>query len=252
MEGPSIKLLAQELEPFVHLKVKKVSGNAKFVKDILINQCINDIYSFGKRLIIQLDTHAVVTHFLMYGTYRIDDERPEMKPRLCLETSKHTLYFYNCSSKCFQTDNLKKTLPLEYDILSPLWDIKKVTKAIKAKKNKNETIDDVLLDQNIFAGVGNIIKNETLFLSKTSPYKKIAELSPKKLKAIILSARQFSQKFLELRKTFQLKANLSIYRKKLCPICSTPIVRRKTGTHKRWSFMCTKCQKITKKQLTAE
>lgn len=241
VEGPSIKLLETELHMFVNQKVKAASGNAKFEKQILLKQRINEIFSFGKKIIIQLDTHAVVTHFLMYGTYRVDTPRPEMAPRFSLVTSKHSLFFYNCSTKCYETSDFKKTVAFEYDILSPDWDIKKVTKAIKA--HKNSTIDDVLLDQDIFAGVGNIIKNEVLFLSKTSPYKKVSQLSAKKINDIALCARSFSQKFLELRKIFKLKENLTVYRKKLCPTCNSPITKAKTGKRNRWSFMCVKCQK---------
>jgi len=242
MEGPSLHLLADELHNFVNLIIKKAYGNAAFDKEILLNQRIHAIYAFGKRLIIQLDTHALVTHFLMYGTYRIDNERPHMAPRLALITARHALYFYNCSVKCLEKRDVIRLIPLEWDILSPNWDVKKVVAAIK--KHPQKTIDDILLDQEIFPGVGNIIKNEVLFLSKVSSFKKINELTNKKINEVAMHARTFSQKFLELRKKFELKKNLDVYRKKVCPVCQAKIVRAKTGQRNRWSFMCPICQKI--------
>lgn len=241
MEGPSIHLLADELQLFVNSTITKAYGNAAFEKEVLVQQQIHEIFAFGKRLIVQLDTHALVIHFLMYGTYRINNQRPQMTPRLALITSNGDVYFYNCSIKCLDKQNIKNLIPMEYDILSPQWNIKKIFKIIQS--HKNATIDDILLNQNIFPGVGNIIKNEVLFLSKTSPLKKIKQLSTSKIVQIIRNARLFSQKFLELRKQNELKKNLQIYRKSYCPICNTKVIRIKTGITKRWSFVCPTCQK---------
>ncbi len=145
MEGPSIYALAELLQPFKNKKIKKIYGNAHFEKDDLAKSIIKDIYSYGKRLVIQLDTAALVTHFLMYGSYRIDDPREDKIPRLAIETSTHRLFFYNCSTKRVPAKNLKRKIPFQYDILSDKWDIKKVVAAMKLQKKA--TIDDVLLDQ---------------------------------------------------------------------------------------------------------
>ncbi len=241
MEGPSLYLLAQELKPFIGKKIKKASGNASFEKEDLTQQKIIDIFSFGKRLIIQLDQYALVTHFLMYGSYRINEARQNMSPRLALMTTAGTLYFYNCSTKKLKVKNIKRKIPFEFDVMSPEWNIKKVIKAIK--KHPTATIDDILMDQDIFAGVGNIIKNEVLFLSKISPLHKVSQLSDKKIKEIALNAYFFSHEFLKLRKKFQLKKNLHIYRKSTCPVCGTKVIRKKTGKKQRWSFYCPSCQK---------
>jgi len=240
MEGPSIHLLSEELQSFVHQKILALSGNAQFDKEHLVNQEIKDIYAFGKQLIIQLTTDALVTHFLMYGSYRINQERVGFAPRIALVTPHNTLFLYNCSTKTVPTDNLKQFLSLEFDILSPLWDIKKIVQAMR--KHPNSTIDDVLLDQAIFAGVGNIIKNDVLFLCRVAPTTLVRTLSVKKLKEIAATARAFSQKFLEWRRQCMLKKNLFIYRKKLCPQCNSPIIRKKTGIKNRWSYICPVCQ----------
>ena len=240
MEGPSIHIVADELQIFVNATINKAYGNAAFEKDPLEHQRIGEIFAFGKQLIIQLDTHALATHFLMYGTYRINTERPAMTPRLALTTSKGSFYFYNCSVKCVEKKDVKSLLSIEWDILSPDWDSKKVIKAIKA--HKNATIDDILLDQEIFPGVGNIIKNEVLFLAKTSPFNKVKQLPAKKIAEITMHARQFCQKFLELRKKNELTKNLQIYRKAYCPVCNTKIIRAKTGRWSRWSYVCPQCQ----------
>lgn len=242
MEGPSIHLIAEELQIFVNQKVKDCLGNSHFDKERLIGQKIKEIYAWGKRLVIQLEHDVIASHFLMYGSYRIDEERLDKPIRFAIITSKNAYYSYNCSVKCFPTTDIKKYIDFELDILSDVWNIKKVINLIR--ENPDSTIDDVLLDQNIFAGVGNIIKNEALFTSRLLPSAVVKNLTLKKIKELAINTRLFSLKFLELRKTFELKKNLEIYRKPLCPICGSKVVRQKTGKRNRWSFFCQKCQKI--------
>lgn len=245
MEGPSIHLLAQELQIILNQKIVKLFGNAHFDvdKNELVGQRIHDVYAFGKRLVIQLDDYAIISHFLMYGSYRIDEERKDKQPRLALWTKKHKVFFYNCSSKCVKkTNEIKHRVPFEFDILSDQWNLTKVV--TKIKHHSKATIDDILLDQEIFAGVGNIIKNEALFMSKVLPTRKVTTLPDKKLKEIALNTRTFSELFLQLISQDQwLSKHLQIYRKIKCSVCGTKVIRKKTGTRNRWSFYCPKCQK---------
>lgn len=242
MEGPSLHLLADELQFLVNQKIVEAFGNASFDKEVLPNQLIKNIYAFGKRLIIQCQDHALTVHFLMYGSYRIDKAREGMAPRLALITKGNALYLYNCSIKCIATKALKKSLDLSTDVLSDKWDARKALRTIRS--HPEERIDDILLDQDIFGGVGNIIKNEVLWRTGINPHALIAQLSLKHIKRVIEDARIFSQCFLAWRKEFVLKKNLKIYRKKLCPRCHHAIIRQKTGLRKRWSYYCPTCQPL--------
>ncbi len=50
----------------------------------------------------------------------------------------------------------------------------------KMALHAEEEIGDVLLEQEIFSGVGNIIKNEVLFLAKINPKKSVRSLTKKR------------------------------------------------------------------------
>ena len=242
MEGPSIHNLEKKLQIFLKEKISDAFGNAKFNKEELIGQTLKDIYAFGKKLIIQLDEHVLVCHFLMYGSYRIDEERENRVPRLALITKQHSLFFYNCSIKCEKMHNMKEKLALEYDILSENWNIRKIISDIK--NNPLETIDDILLDQEIFAGVGNIIKNEALALSYLKPQKKVARLSDKKITELAQNARNFSQTFFKFYNNWPLfKKEFLVYGRKNCARCNSKIIRKQTGKRNRRSFFCPQCQK---------
>ncbi len=100
-----------------------------------------------------------------------------------------------------------------------------------------------MLDQGIFSGVGNIIKNEVLFIVKRQPTRLVKDIPDTILKKIVKTAREFSFQFYEWRKKFVLKKHYQIYRKRTCPICEEKICKKKTGKKERVSFFCLKCQK---------
>lgn len=84
----------------------------------------------------------------------------------------------------------------------------------------------VVLDQDIFAGVGNIIKNEVLFRTRTSPFMPVRRISAHTLRKTAAEARVFSFRFLELRRTFSLRKNLEVYGRSICVRCGGPIGRK--------------------------
>ena len=73
------------------------------------------------------------------------------------------------------------------------WSAGKALK--KIKDNPNEMVCDVLLDQDIFAGVGNIIKNEVLYRIKMHPQSMVAHVPLPQLKLLIKEARNYSFDF---------------------------------------------------------
>jgi endonuclease VIII len=148
---------------------------------------------------------------------------------------------YSCSLKYLEENRAKDTYDFSVDVMSEEWDEKMALK--KTRDCANEQIADVLLDQNIFAGVGNIIKNEILFMARIHPETKVTNIPPVKLKKVVRLARDFSFQFYEWRKKFVLRKNLIIYRKSVCPVCGGKVVRKLTGKRMRWSFYCPKCQK---------
>lgn len=103
---------------------------------------------------------------------------------------------------------------------------------------------DALLDQDIFAGVGNIIKNEVLFRIGVHPESLVGALSDYKLNKLIKEARNYSFDFLNWKRAYVLKKNWQVHTKQTCPKCSGKLTRKNTGFRNRRSFYCEKDQKI--------
>ena len=250
MEGPSLYLAAEQLKPFVHQELIQVSGNSTIGIERLNGQKINDIFSWGKHLVFQFDSFALRVHFMLFGSFEAtvagkpvigDYKKNNRVPRLKFELSNGHIEMYSCSLKFLELSHAKASYDFSVDVMSEEWDGKRALK--KVLSFPDEQIADVLLNQEIFAGVGNIIKNEILFMARVPPEIKVSGITPLKIKKLIKLAQTFSFQFYEWRKQFVLRKNLIIYQKSVCPNCEGNVVRRLTGKRRRWSFYCPHCQK---------
>ncbi len=240
-EGPSLVILREESAQFVGKKILRAEGNAKTIDlKALEGKKIVSLRSWGKHFIIELPDGALRIHFMLFGSYRID-ERKDSPPRLSLQFARgKELNFYACSVKPVDID-LDAAYDWDADIMSPTWDPAKARKKLRA--NPDMLACDALLDQTIFAGVGNIIKNEVLFRIRLHPLSTIGALPAPKLRQLVEQARQYSFDFLEWKKAFVLKKNWLAHRKTTCPRCGIPFSKGHLGLTKRRAFFCEHCQK---------
>ena len=238
-EGPSMVILKEAVAAFEGKKILEATGNSKIDKSLLINRKVT-FKTWGKHFLICLPKNTVRIHFLMFGSYSINEQtKPDRSLRLCLRFKNGTIYFYTCAVK-FLEDDPDKIYDWSADVMNDDWDSTKARKKLKAIPGT--LVCDALLDQQIFAGVGNIIKNEVLYRTKIHPETAIRNLPPRKLSQMIKEARQYSFDFFEWKKIFQLKKHWLAHTKKICLRCNLPIIKKHTGKNKRRSFFCENCQ----------
>src|ERR1051325_8351089 len=96
-EGPSIVILKELAQPFEGRTIAEASGNSKAVPYAdLPGQPILSLRSWGKHFLIELPLFSLRIHFLMFGSYRID-ERKDSPPRLSLHFEEGgEMNFYTC------------------------------------------------------------------------------------------------------------------------------------------------------------
>ncbi len=247
-EGPSIVIAREEMQQFVGEKIKLATGNAKFEGKLdieqLKGQTLQSVQSWGKHLILNFDTCSIRNHFLMFGSYRINDPKTHLSPRLELKFKpKGQLDFYASAMKLLD-GKPENIYDWSADLMSDKWDPAKALKKIKALPAKT-MICDALMSQEIFAGLGNIMKNEILYRVRIHPEKPVAKLKSVTLKKIVKEARIYAFQFYEWKKKFELKKHWEIMRKKTCPK-GHKILRKSTGKGHRLSFICERCQPIAK------
>ena len=199
-ELPEVEIVKQSLKKTVLFKrILKVIVNNKNLRftiqnnfeENLKNKKILKILRIAKYIILELSGNTfLVIHFGMSGTFHYMNNRNLKRTNLSFYHSpiipnKHNhieIIFSNF--KIVYNDprrfgfffyfNSKKKLNkyLNKNGLDPL-NIKFNSEYIKSKiKNRSKNIKNILLDQKIISGIGNIYASEILFYSKIKPTRK--------------------------------------------------------------------------------
>ena len=240
-EGPSILILKEKIKSFENKKVVEASGTAKIDMKRISGKKITSIESWGKHTLICFKGFFIRIHLLMFGTYRIN-ERRDSKPRLCLSFSKGEINFYTCNVILLE-GSPEDVYDMKADVMSDKWDAKAAEKKLKElTKSKDLNVCDALLDQQTFSGVGNIIKNESLFLARIHPDSLVNDLPLKKLRELIKKTETYTWNFFNWKKEGTLSKNFKVYEKKVCPRCNIPVVKKNVGKGKRLTVYCANCQ----------
>jgi endonuclease-8 len=238
-EGPSLVILKEAIQQFKGRKVLESNGYAKEDLGRLKNKKIIDIKTWGKHLLIMFNGFTVRIHLLMFGSYRINEVK-ETNPKLHMEFSKgEELNFYACSVKIIEGD-LDEVYDWSADIMSPEWSTAKAVK--KLKEHPDMIACDALLDQTIFSGSGNIVKNEVLWRVKLHPLSNMGALTPKQMTQLAEATHDYAFDFLEWKKKGILKKQWKAHTKKTCPRCDLPLEKEYLGKTKRRTFYCENCQ----------
>lgn len=241
-EGPSIVILKEAVQSFKGKKIISVTGNSKMNIQRLAGQKIVDFKSWGKHFLICLGNLTVRIHFMLFGSYRINEGK-SAAPRLSLQFRNGVINFYACSVKFIEED-LDTIYDWSVDVMNEHWNAAKARKKLKAQPGMLAC--DALLNQDIFAGSGNIIKNEVLFRTRVQPESKVGKLPPRKLTELINEVRIYSFQFLEWKKAYVLRKHWLAHTKKICPRCDIPFIKKHLGRTQRRAFYCTNCQVLYK------
>ena len=238
-EGPSIVILKEEAARFERRRILRVEGNTTIDKERLLNQRVVAVRSWGKHFLMELPKFSLRVHFMLFGSYRIDERKPGAVPRLSLGFTHGELNFYACSVR-FIEEPLDVVYDWRGDAMSGEWSPALALKRLRAAPETPAC--DALLDQDIFAGVGNIIKNEVLFRVRVHPLSPVGALPAPKLRELVREARQYCFDFYEWKKQFVLRKHWLAHKKKTCPRCDIPLRLEYLGTTQRRTFYCGNCQ----------
>jgi endonuclease-8 len=143
--------------------------------------------SRGKHLLLRLRSpdgrpYTLHSHLRMDGAWRAfaPGERWAARPghliRVVLRTDGAVAVGYHLHELALvpTADERKLVGHLGPDLLGPDWDADEAARRVAAQPAA--TIAEALLDQRNLAGIGNLYKAETLFLSGVSPWTKVADV----------------------------------------------------------------------------
>jgi len=127
--------------------------------------------------------------------------------------------------------------------------------ASRAALHESRTIADVLLDQRVASGIGNIYKCESLFASKLDPRTRVAALTEEQLAVLYATARRLmlanlgpspraTRDMLSPSEPLVAGDRYFVYSRtgQPCRTCGAPIEGYRLGEPVRWTWSCPRCQ----------
>ena len=207
-EGPSILLLKDQLMPFKNKVVKNAGGYGKMPTDWLKGKKLLDIKTWGKHLLLVFTNGTVRIHLGLFGDVLIN-ERKNVNRSFFLEFAKGEMNGYVVRAK--KVEDINKEYDWRTDILSPDFDKNYVKKLVREQGDK--TIDDILMDQDIFTGVGNIIRNEALYRAGIHPLSAVKNIPPIKLTKLINEVLKYAKIFYQNLTEHGVNKDFQVYKK---------------------------------------
>ncbi len=234
----------------------------------IAGQQVERVDSRGKWLLIYFSGGGTLaTHMLMSGSWHIYRpgerwQQPRANMRIVIENSEYIAVGFRVPvAKMLRSRDVKRTLripPSAIDVLSEEFDAAEVARRIAA--HGAEEIADVLLHQEVIAGVGNVFKSEICFVAATNPFCKVSALDSENVATLIASSRRLVKANVledsgdsivtyggrKRRTTHESDpgASLWVYGRagQPCRECGQPIRRRIQGPDARVTFWCPQCQ----------
>lgn len=156
----------------------------------IIGARVTEVRSRGKRLLITFENGITISsHLGMNGRVRVGRgmRRPGSES-LLLQTSGHHVVFDAARIEAGRSAVIEAALArLGPDLLEPDF----TPEASRAGLfPKDRTVSELLLDQRVVAGIGNVFKNEILFLEKVNPVTPVGLLTDRQIESLIERARR--------------------------------------------------------------
>lgn len=238
-EGPLLVMLKEQTARFVGQEIVRAESTV-IDATRLAHQPVLALRTWGKHFLIRLPHMAIRVHFLLFGSWMIDEKR-ETPAKLSLYVADGShIHFYACSVREIDHD-LDAAYDWGADVMSDDWDAPKARKALRARPDMLAC--DALLDQDIFSGSGNIMKNEVLFRLRIHPLSTVGALPPAKLRALVDETRRYAFEFLAWKKAGTFKQHWLAHQQATCPRCHIPFHKANLGRTQRRAFWCERCQK---------
>ena len=226
---------------------------------------VEQVESHGKHLEIQWDNGMVLhTHMRMSGSwhlYRIGERwrKPYQQMRVSIETDEWVAVCFN--APVVETYRLpdKRRHPgmgrLGPDLCKSDTDLGAVVNLLLSYDDPTARIGDVLLDQRVMCGVGNVYRCEVLWAAGMSPFGEVGSLSERDAIRLVNTAASQLRSNLHHAKRLvanDVKGGLAVYGRngQRCPRCISNVEMRRMGLHNRILYWCPGCQTHLDPKLT--
>ncbi|XP_046878047.1 endonuclease 8-like 3 isoform X1 [Hypomesus transpacificus] len=203
--------------------------------------------TLGKELFLYFGQRALRVHFGMNGSMRINPAktpgRKSPSPILEIHLTRDVICFFDSTVEIRLAEDCEHRIRAMHslDVCSPQFSSSRAEEVVRGQRDR--MLCDVLLDQTILPGVGNIIKNEALFDSGLHPAVKINQLTDEQVHHIVKMTRDFTLLFYKCRKSGSpLHKHYKVYKRPHCGQCRNAITVCRLGDNGRMTYFCSRCQ----------
>ena len=267
-EGDTLYRTAAGLRPY--LVGRRVSaartGGPGAVPQVqrIVGREITAVESLGKNLLIRFDNGLELrTHLRMNGSwhrYRPGERwrRPAGRARLVLEVPGAVAVCFDAPVVELLEQRAESIHPslgrLGPDLLAPEFDADEALRRLRDPVRARMSIAEALVDQRALAGIGNVYKNELLWIERVSPFAAVADLDDKTLTSLATRARRLllanaapghGPERVTTAGDRSAPGPLYVYGRsgRRCRRCRTPIASTRQGTDlPRTTYWCPTCQ----------
>lgn len=228
---------------------------------------VEEVESRGKWLLMHFSGDLILaTHMLMSGSwhiYRAGERwrRARREMRAVIATAEFEAVAFNVPiAKFYSASTLARNSAIPMlgpDLLGAAFAADEAKARLLARGE--EEIANVLLNQRVMAGLGNVYKSEVLFACGVHPFRLVSTLTDVEVDCILDRAKRFLEAnvkdgagsgmvtYTGLRRTTRAAdpgARLWVYRRqgKECRRCGTAILMRRQGPGARSTYWCPACQ----------
>ncbi|XP_067838628.1 endonuclease 8-like 3 [Heptranchias perlo] len=254
LNGEKIRTRVKEGQRVVELRgsaTTQVCGQKVSCQDgfgLLKGKVYTGVKTLGKELFIYFGLTALRVHFGMHGSMRINSSERRHNGGapavLEIQLTSDLICFFDCTVDNRSTCECEQKVKLmeELDVCSAKFSCSRAEDELK--RHGARMLCDVLLDQTVLPGVGNIIKNESMFDSSFHPAVKIWQLSAEQIHHLVKVTRDFTILFYKCRKMGSaLYKHYKVYKRSSCGQCNGKITVCRLGENNRMTYFCSCCQK---------
>jgi endonuclease-8 len=164
----------------------------------LAGRTVERVWAAGKHVLMEFSGGLVLrTHMRMNGTwhvYRPGERwaRARRHMRVVIENDAFVAVAFNVSVAEFSRSERNTPLALlGPDLLGETLDVDGLVDRLHAEGHRQ--IAEVLVDQTVAAGIGNVYKSEVCFLCRINPFTSVSALSDDQIRTLVSTARRLLQ-----------------------------------------------------------
>ena len=259
-EGDTVHKIALALRPLLQGERIVSARTRRRDEPSLVGCRVTGVSSHGKHLLLTVDDgRSLRSHLGMYGSwhrYRRGErwQKPPWQASLVLETATVVVVCFNASAVeilepggARRMDLFRRVGP---DLLADGVVVGDVVRRAREFLEPDTPLVDVLLDQRVASGIGNVYKSELLFMAGRPPMIRLQEIEDPELQALYQQARQVLIRNLgggprTTRFVADGRGRLWVYGRagRACFGCENPIRHDRLGRHVRPTYWCGVCQR---------